>query len=109
MDYNLTIWVVLGGLIIIAIISTTINHYKKTKSNQETCIACREMGFTMTHTSCPIPPCKRWNGTGYVNKQKKFFNHLIIINHLNKLFLYHALIMLKSNNLFVYNLYNTNI
>ena len=71
MDYQLGIFIVLGVLLAVAIVSATINHYKKTKANQETCISCRGMGFIMTYTSRPIPPCKRCNGTGYVNKQKK--------------------------------------
>lgn len=68
MDYNLAVWIVLGGVLVIAIVSTILNHYKKTKSNQETCISCRGMGFRMTYTSKPIPPCKKCNGTGYVDK-----------------------------------------
>lgn len=71
MDYQLGIFIVLGVLLAAAIVSATINHYKKTKSNQETCIACRGMGFMVTYTSRPIPPCKRCNGTGYVKKQNK--------------------------------------
>jgi len=68
-EYNLGIVVVLGIILIIAIISTIINHRKKTSSNQETCTSCRGMGFMPTYTSKPIPPCKRCNGTGYVKRK----------------------------------------
>jgi len=68
-DYKLGIWVVLGGILAIAIASTLINHNKKKKSNQEICISCRGIGFMPTYTSKPIPPCKRCNGTGYVKKK----------------------------------------
>lgn len=67
-EYNLGIALVLGIIFAIAIISTMINHHKKTKSNQETCPSCRGIGFTMTYTSKPIPPCKKCNGTGYIPK-----------------------------------------
>ena len=69
MDYNLGIWIVLGILLLIAIISTIINHNKKIKSNQIPCPACRSMGFNMTYTSRAVPSCKKCNGTGYVNKK----------------------------------------
>ena len=71
MDYNLLIFAVLGGILLVAIISTTINHRKKTKSNQQTCVVCRGMGFRVTYTSKPIPPCKKCNGTGYVSKSER--------------------------------------
>ena len=70
MDYNLGIWIVLGILLLIAIISTIINHNKKTKSNPIPCPACRNMGFNMIYTSRPIPSCKKCDGTGYVDKNK---------------------------------------
>ena len=68
-EYNLAIIVVLGIILFLAIMSTVINHRKKIKSNQETCISCKGMGFTPTYTSKPIPPCKRCNGTGYVKRK----------------------------------------
>jgi hypothetical protein len=68
-EIYLGIFTVFGILPIIAIISTLINHRKKTKSNQKMCISCRGIGFKMTYTSKPIPPCKRCNGTGYVSKE----------------------------------------
>ena len=46
-----------------------LKDYKKKKSNQEPCVSCRGMGFVPTYTSKPIPPCKRCNGTGYVEKK----------------------------------------
>ena len=69
MDYKLGIGIFFGCLLIIAIISTVRNHYKKKKSDQETCVLCRGMGFVPTYTSKAIPPCKRCNGTGYVDKK----------------------------------------
>ncbi|MGY5146598.1 MAG: hypothetical protein ACW9W4_01155 [Candidatus Nitrosopumilus sp. bin_7KS] len=68
-EYNIVIVAVLAIILIIAIISTVFNHRKKTSSNQETCVSCRGMGFIPTYTSKPIPPCKRCNGTGYVDKK----------------------------------------
>jgi len=68
MDVNIWIFIVIGIVLLIAIISTVINHRKKTKSNQKMCISCRGIGFRMTYTSKPIPPCRKCNGTGYVNK-----------------------------------------
>ncbi|QLH04261.1 hypothetical protein C5F49_02230 [Nitrosopumilus oxyclinae] len=69
LEYNIAIVVILGIVLLIAIISTVKNHRKKTNSNQETCISCRGMGFIPTYTSKPIPPCKRCNGTGYVDRK----------------------------------------
>ncbi len=68
-EYNLGIVVVLGIILLVAVISTIYNHNKKTKSNQETCVSCRGMGFMPTYTSKEIPPCKRCNGTGYVKNE----------------------------------------
>ena len=70
MDYNLGIWIVFGILLLIAIVSTIINHNKKTKQNQIPCPGCRSMGFNMTYTSRPIPSCKKCHGTGYIKKEK---------------------------------------
>jgi DnaJ-class molecular chaperone len=67
-DYNLGIVTVLGILLTVAIISTIINHQRKTRLNQDTCAACRGMGFMPTYTSKAIPPCRKCNGTGYVDK-----------------------------------------
>ena len=69
MDYQLLVWIILGTLLVISIISVLINHNKKTKSNQEVCTSCRGMGFIMTYTSRPIPPCTKCNGTGYLTKK----------------------------------------
>ena len=68
LEYNIGVVVVLGCILAAAIVSTVINHRKKTKSNQEPCPSCRGMGFTMTYTSKPIPPCKKCRGTGYIPK-----------------------------------------
>lgn len=69
MDYNLGIMVVLGILLTVAIVSSTINHLKKTRSGKDTCTVCRGMGFMPTYTSKTIPPCRKCSGTGYVNKE----------------------------------------
>lgn len=57
-DYKLGIWIAVGSILVIAIISTIVNHNKKKKSNQEPCISCRGMGFIPTYTSKSIPPAK---------------------------------------------------
>lgn len=69
-EYKVGIVIALGILLGIAIISTILNHRKKTKADQKPCISCRGMGFIPTYTSKPIPPCKRCNGTGYVDESK---------------------------------------
>ena len=69
LEYNVLIVAVLGVILIAAIASTIINHRKKTGSDQETCISCRGMGFIPTYTSKSIPPCKRCDGTGYVDRK----------------------------------------
>jgi len=68
MDYKLLIFAVLGVILVIAIASTIINHKKKTKSGQQVCMVCKGVGFQMTYTSKPIPPCKKCKGTGYLKK-----------------------------------------
>ena len=54
-DINLEIWIVMGSILLIAIISTLINHRKKTKSHKTMCIRCRGIGFKTTYTSEKIP------------------------------------------------------
>ncbi len=49
-DINLGIWIMLGSILLVAIISTLINHRKKTKFNKIMCIKCNGMGFRK-----PIP------------------------------------------------------
>ena len=68
MDYNLAIGVVFGGLLLVGIVFTVINHRKKTKSNQVACTRCRGIGFRMRYTWKSVPHCKKCNGTGYVDK-----------------------------------------
>jgi hypothetical protein len=68
LDYKIGVFIVLGVVLIIAILSTVISHRKKTKDQQKICPSCRGMGFIPTYTSKPIPPCKKCNGTGYVNE-----------------------------------------
>ncbi|MCH9658332.1 hypothetical protein K0U27_06500 [archaeon] len=63
------IFIVFGTLLAVAIVSTLINHRKKTKLSQKMCISCRGVGFMMTYTSKPVPPCRKCNGTGYVDKR----------------------------------------
>ena len=61
MDYS-------GNIVHVTFISTMINYRRKTRSNQDTCAACRGMGFMPTYTSKVIPPYRKCNGTGYVDK-----------------------------------------
>jgi hypothetical protein len=68
-EASLGIFVVLGLLLIVAIISTLINHRKKTKLDQKMCISCRGIGFRMTYTGNPVPSCRKCGGTGYVEKE----------------------------------------
>ena len=68
MDYIIAVWSVLGVLLLVGIGFTVVNHRKKTKLNQVSCPSCRGMGFRMTYTSKAIPPCKKCQGTGYVDK-----------------------------------------
>ena len=70
MDYNLWIWISLGVLLLAAIASTLLNHYKKTKSKKKICTVCKGIGFTMSlYTDRPAPSCQMCNGTGYTNKE----------------------------------------
>ena len=69
LDYKLGVGIFFGILLLVAIVFTLVNHRKKTKSNKTICVACRGMGFNFVYTSKPVPPCKKCNGTGYVNKQ----------------------------------------
>lgn len=70
LDYKIAIYIGLGILLIIAMVSTVVNHRKKIKTKQKPCVSCRGMGFIPTYTSKPIPPCKRCNGTGYVDESR---------------------------------------